>query len=113
MTSWKEALCGRDFSVLSGELAQMVTRGGIYLDSNKTSGKFELEVYTHPHPRRLVDGQIAALATNLRVVTMVMSRLRLEKFSGGVNGVCIYWNSISVKGRTKFKLSSKLVKVSQ
>ena len=81
MTSWKEAQCRRDFSVLSGELAQMVTRGGIYLDSNKTPGKVELEVYTQPHPRHLVDGQISDLATNLRVVTIVMSRLRLEKFS--------------------------------
>ena len=107
MTSWKEALCGRDFSVLSGELAQMVTRGGIYLDSNKTSGKFELEVYTHPHPRRLVDGQIAALATNLRVVTMVMSRLRLEKFSRGVNGVCICWKSNFSQGNKVVRMEER------
>ena len=58
----------------------MVTRGGIYLDSDKTSGKVDLEVCTHPHPRRLVDGQISDLVTK-----------RLEKFSRGVNGVCIYW----------------------
>ena len=69
----------------------MVTRGGIHLDSNKTSRKVNLEFYTHPLPRRLVNGQISYLATNPRVFTIVMSRLRLEKLSRGVNGVCIYW----------------------
>ena len=69
----------------------MVTRGGIYLDADKISGKVNLEVYTHPLPRCLVDGQISDLATNLRVFTIVMSRSRLEKLSRGVNGVCIYW----------------------
>ena len=78
-------------STLSAE-TRMVTRKGIHLNCNKTSGRFDLEFV-------LALSLAVRLMGRLRGVRIVVGRLRLEKLSCAANDVAIYWKLHLSRGK--------------